>query len=94
MSGGRRYSIEEITIRVSQTGAWIVKSRIVGIFSILIPKIHRLYQRLKSTDKLIDATNGKPMKSLIILEDGSGVLSAMNALTISKRLNDQPEEGE
>jgi hypothetical protein len=45
------------------------------MFSIQIKRVWLISQRLKSTNKLIDVTAKAPAKTLIILDDGSGVLS-------------------
>ncbi len=39
----------------------------------------------RSSPQCFDATNGKEVKSIILLDDGSFVLSAINAETLAKR---------
>ncbi|MGB9619331.1 MAG: extracellular matrix/biofilm biosynthesis regulator RemA family protein [Armatimonadota bacterium] len=91
---GRRYDTERVVVRVSQSGAWVLRSRVVGIFGITIPKVHRMMQRYRNTDRLVDVTAKQAMKSLVLLDDGTAVLSPLAPLTIAKRMNHDSQEGD
>ncbi len=47
----------------------------------------------KSSEKFWDACSGKPMKSVLLLTDGTFVTSALNAETLIKRKNELSNGG-
>ena len=42
----------------------------------------------KGSDKYWDASNGKPMKSILLLNDGMLIISALGADTLIKRISE------
>jgi len=82
----RRYTIGRNAVRVGPD-SWIIKGRIIGMFSIQIARIWKISQRLKSIHKLVDATAKLPAKTLILLDDGQGVLSPIAVHSIVSYFN-------
>lgn len=92
IKGKRRYSLERNAFRVAFGGAWVVKNRVVGMFSIRIKRVWRLSQRLKSIDKLIDVTERKGAKTLVLLDDGTGILSPFSVHTMASHFDPEAKE--
>jgi regulator of extracellular matrix RemA (YlzA/DUF370 family) len=80
----KRFTLTNNAFRASHGGAWVIKSRVVGIFDMDIAKVHKIMQRLRNIDKLIDVTSKNPARSLILLDTGEGVLSPHKALALAK----------
>ncbi len=71
--------------------------KIVAVVSPDAAPVKRLTQNAKESGTSIDATQGRRTKSVIITEDGYVVLSALQAETISRRVNagwSEEEKGE
>jgi regulator of extracellular matrix RemA (YlzA/DUF370 family) len=83
----KKYNLESNAIRVANGGALVTRSRILGIFSVEIPKVLKIKQRLISTNQLVDVCRKLPGKSLILLDNGFGILSPITVLTLSKQFN-------
>ncbi len=64
--------------------------RLQGIDAIVNPEsapIKRLIQEAKEANRLIDATQGRKTRSVVIMTSGAVVLSALQAETITSRVN-------
>jgi hypothetical protein len=67
-------------------GNTVPSSRIVAIVSANSAPLKRLKDEAKQDRKLIDATNGRRTRSIIITDSGHVVLSAVQTETIVQRL--------
>jgi hypothetical protein len=67
-------------------GNVVIASRIVAILSPSSAPMKRLKEEAKENNKLIDATQGRKTRSIIITDSDHIILSAIQANTISQRL--------
>ena len=67
-------------------GNLIAASRVVGIVSPQSSPMRRLREQASKTGKLIDATEGRRTRSILITDSDHIVLSAINPETIAARL--------
>lgn len=68
-------------------GNVINSSKIIGIISPDAAPIKRMVQSAKDAGVAIDATCGRKTKSVIVMENGSLVLSSLLPDTITSRVN-------
>lgn len=68
-------------------GNVVNSNRIVGIISPDAAPIKRMVQNAKDTGNAIDATCGRKTKSVIVMDSGHLVLSALLPDTIAGRVN-------
>jgi hypothetical protein len=64
--------------------------RIEGIDAIINPDsapVKRMIQDARDLNRLIDATQGRKTRAVIIMSSGAVVLSALQADTIAQRMN-------
>lgn len=66
-------------------GNLVNSSKIVAVVSPDAAPVKRLVQSVKGTKELVDATQGRKTKAVIITSDNCLVLSALQPDTISKR---------
>ena len=71
-------------------GNIIMSERVIAVLTPDSAPSKRLRERAKSDDKLLDATNGKKTRSLIITDSDHVIMSAINSETIAARM----EKGE
>ena len=69
-------------------GNTVNAEKIMAVVSPLAAPVKRLVNSAKEAGKLIDATQGRKTKSVIVLDNDSIVLSALQPETITKRFND------
>lgn len=67
-------------------GNVVVQNRIVAVVSPGSSPMKRLRENAKDGNNLIDATEGRKTRSVIITDSGHVVLSALNTSTIIARL--------
>ena len=67
-------------------GNSIVAERVVAIVNPVSAPIKRLREEAKNNTKLIDATQGRRTRSIIITDSNHVILSAIQAETIAQRL--------
>lgn len=65
----------------------VVSSRVVAVVSPLSSPIRRMKEESKTNGRLIDVTQGRKTRSIIIVDSGHTILSALNPETISQRMN-------
>lgn len=70
-------------------GNCVNADKVVSIVSADSAPIKRIVQNAKDTGMAIDVTQGRKTKSVIIMEDGYVVLSALVAETFVTRFNSQ-----
>lgn len=63
-----------------------VDERIVSIITPESSPSKRLREEAKNQQMLIDATNGRKTRALLIMDSGHVILSAINSETISSRI--------
>ncbi|MBW1972431.1 MAG: hypothetical protein DRG20_06135 [Deltaproteobacteria bacterium] len=68
-------------------GNVVVASRVVAIVSPSSAPIKRLKENAKEAGKLIDATQGRKTRSIVITDSDHVILSAIQAETISQRFS-------
>ncbi|MGN0354769.1 MAG: DUF370 domain-containing protein [Muricoprocola sp.] len=67
-------------------------SKIVAVVSPEAAPIKRIVQNARQMGKVIDATQGRRTKAVIITEEDHVILSALQPETIVKRFHFNPEE--
>jgi hypothetical protein len=75
-------------------GNTVPSSRIVAIVNASSAPLKRLKDEAKEDKKLIDATNGRRTRSIIITDSDHVILSAVQTETIVQRLAGSEERGE
>ncbi|MCH7707833.1 MAG: DUF370 domain-containing protein [Deltaproteobacteria bacterium] len=76
-------------------GNLVVASRVVAIVSPQSAPMKRLRDEASSRGKLVDATQGRRTRSIVVTDSDHVILSAINPDTIAARLRlDGAEEGE
>lgn len=75
-------------------GNVVVASRVVAIISPSSAPMKRLREEAERSGKLIDATQGRRTRSIIITDTGHVVLSAVQGETIAQRLDGGPLDQE
>jgi regulator of extracellular matrix RemA (YlzA/DUF370 family) len=68
-------------------GNLIVASRVVAIVSPASAPMKRLREEASSRGKLIDATQGRRTRSIVVTDSDHIILSAINPETIASRLH-------
>ena len=70
-------------------GNLIIASRVIAVVSPQSSPMRRLREEAGNRGKLIDATEGRRTRSIIVTDSDHVVLSAINPETIASRLSDQ-----
>jgi regulator of extracellular matrix RemA (YlzA/DUF370 family) len=73
-------------------GNLVLASRVVAVVSPSSSPMRRLREEASERNKLVDATQGRRTRSIIVTDSDHVILSAVNPETIAARL--APEEGE
>ncbi len=69
-------------------GNFVNKERIVAIVAPNSTPIRKLKEQLKENGKIIDVTQGRKTRSVIIMDSGHIILSGIAVSTISERVNE------
>ncbi len=72
-------------------GNTVVASRVVAIVTAGSSPMKRLKEEAKKSSKLIDATQGRKTRSIIIADSDHIILSAIQAETIAQRFEGEEE---
>lgn len=75
-------------------GNVVVASRVVAVTGPNAAPIRRLREEARERGKLVDATQGRKTRSVIVTDSDHVVLSAVQAETIAQRLAEPSEGGE
>lgn len=67
-------------------GNFVIASRIVAILNPASSPMRRLREDAKNDSRLIDATQGKKTRAIIVLDSNHVLLSSVAAETMSRRL--------
>lgn len=73
-------------------GNMVSASRLIAIVSPGSQPIKRIIDEAKAKGTLIDATYGRRTRSVIVMDSGHVVLSAIQHETVASRLDDSEEE--
>lgn len=68
-------------------GNYVVAARVVAIVNPTSSPMKRLREDAKGEGRLVDATQGRKTRSIIVTDSGHVVLSAIQAETIGQRFN-------
>jgi len=69
-------------------GNVVVASRVVAIVTPSSAPMKRLKEEAKNSGKLVDATQGRKTRSIIVTDSNHIVLSAVQAETVAQRLTE------
>ena len=75
-------------------GNVVVAERVVAVVGPAAAPVRRLRENAKDGNKLIDATEGRKTRSVIVLDSDHVLLSAVQAETIQRRLRGEDAEDE
>ncbi|MFO7717867.1 MAG: DUF370 domain-containing protein [Thermodesulfobacteriota bacterium] len=73
-------------------GNYVVSSRIVAIVNPNSSPMRRLREDAKEAGRLVDATQGRKTRSIIVTDSNHIVLSAIQADTVGQRYNTEEDE--
>jgi len=68
-------------------GNTVVSHRVVAVVMPASAPMKRLREKASQTDRLIDATQGRKTRAIIITDSNHVILSAVHAETLSLRIN-------
>lgn len=68
-------------------GNFVVAARVVAIVNPTSSPMKRLREDAKTEGRLVDATQGRKTRSIIVTDSGHVVLSAIQAETVGQRFN-------
>lgn len=67
-------------------GNFVVRERVIAILSSGSAPIRRAIQESRKQGQLIDATQGRRTKSVLFIDNGQMVISALSQETLAKRM--------
>ncbi len=70
-------------------GNYVLASRVIGIINPASSPMKRLREDARLAGKLIDATQGRKTRSLLVMDSSHIILSAIQAETISQRFTQE-----
>ena len=73
-------------------GNYVVSSRVVAIVNPASSPMRRLREDAKESRLLVDATQGRKTRSIIVADSGHVILSAIQAETISQRFSQDEDD--
>ena len=74
-------------------GNLVVISRVIAVISPLSAPMRRLREEASNRGKLVDATQGRRTRSILVTDSDHVILSALNPETIAARLTPEGDEG-
>ena len=75
-------------------GNMVVAERVIAIVSPASAPIRRLREEARAAGLLVDASQGRKTRSILVMDSGHVVISAIQPETISARFGDHDEKGE
>lgn len=75
-------------------GNFVVSSRIISIVNPTSSPMRRLREEAKADKRLIDATQGRKTRSIVVTDSNHVILSAIQAETIGQRFSSRDDDGE
>jgi regulator of extracellular matrix RemA (YlzA/DUF370 family) len=85
-AGRARENLPQLLLNIGY-GNLIIAARVVAIVSPQSSPMRRLREEAGGRGKLIDATQGRRTRSIIVTDSDHVILSAINPETIASRLN-------
>jgi len=73
-------------------GNYVVNSRVIAIVNPASSPMRRLREDAKEAQRLVDATQGRKTRSIIVMDSGHVFLSAIQAETISQRFSQDDDD--
>lgn len=73
-------------------GNYVVNARVVAIVNPASSPMRRLREDAKEGQRLVDATQGRKTRSIIVTDSNHVVLSAIQAETISQRFSQDEDD--
>ncbi len=73
-------------------GNYVVNARVVAIVNPASSPMRRLREDAKEGQRLVDATQGRKTRSIIVTDSNHVVLSAIQAETISQRFSQDDDD--
>ncbi|MEN6520623.1 MAG: DUF370 domain-containing protein [Armatimonadota bacterium] len=67
-------------------GNFVVRERIIAILSSVSAPVKRVIQEARKQGQLIDATQGRRTKSVLFMDNGQVIISALGQETLAKRM--------
>ena len=74
-------------------GNMVVAERVIAIVSPASAPIRRLREEARAAGLLVDASQGRKTRSILVMDSGHVVISAIQPETISARFGDHDEKG-
>lgn len=71
-------------------GNFVVADRVIAIVNPNSAPMKRLKEEAKESKRLIDATQGRKTRSIIITDSNHVILSAIQAETVAQRFSSEP----
>lgn len=75
-------------------GNFVVASRVVSIVTPSSSPMRRLREEAKADGRLIDATQGRKTRSIIVTDSNHVILSAIQAETIAQRFGAEEDDND
>ena len=75
-------------------GNFVVNARVVAIVSPASSPMRRLREDARQENRLIDATQGRKTRSIIITDSNHVILSAIQAETIGQRFSQEEDDND
>lgn len=73
---------------------FVAAERVTAVMGCQSAPLRRLIQEYRSNSRLVDATQGRRMRALLLLDSGYLVASALSPETLARRLTRRgPDEG-
>lgn len=72
-------------------GNFVVTSRVIGIYSPTSAPMRRVREDARAEGRLVDATQGRKTRSIVITDSNHVILSAIQAETIGQRFIQEDE---
>jgi regulator of extracellular matrix RemA (YlzA/DUF370 family) len=65
---------------------YVMASRVTAVVNCTSAPVRRMIQEYRANGRLLDATQGRRMRALLMLDDGCLVASALTPETLARRL--------
>src|SRR5262249_49656576 len=66
---------------------YVIASRVTAVVNCTSAPVRRMIQEYRSSGRLLDATQGRRMRALLMLDNGCLVASALTTETLARRLS-------
>lgn len=73
-------------------GNMVAKARIIAVISPASAPIKRLKEEAQRAGRLVDATQGRKTRAILVMDSGHVILSALQPETLSNRFSEEDAE--